>query len=73
MNNEFKKQWQLLCIDLDKKTTDIAKEIGVPPPNLLKKIRNQTIKYVELIEILTAYGYRVEWIKSNKKENDVDS
>ena len=73
MNNEFKKQWKLFCIDLEKNTTSIAKEIGVAPPNLLKKIRNQTIKYVELSEILAAYGYRIEWIKYNRKENDVDS
>ena len=73
MSNKFKEQWKLLCIDLDKTTTGIAKEIGVAPPNLLKKIRNQTIKYVELSEILAAYGYRIEWIKYNKKENDVDS
>ena len=73
MNNEFKKQWKLLCIDLDTNTTSIAKEIGVAPPNLLKKIRNQTIKYVELSEILAAYDYRIEWVKSNKKKNDVDS
>lgn len=57
---DFKKMWDNWLTDIDLHTADIAVQIGDKPPNLQKKIRQQTIRYVELANIVEKYGYSIE-------------
>lgn len=56
----LKKMWDNWLTDIDKHTSDIAIQIGDNPPNLQKKIRNQSIRYTELANIVEKYGYSIE-------------
>lgn len=57
---DFEKMWANWLIDIDKTGTDIAKDIGTSQQNLNKKIRNVSIRYIDLAEIVEKYGYSIE-------------
>ena len=57
---DFKQMWDNWLTDIDQHTADIAIKIGDKPPNLQKKIRNQSIRYTELANIVEKYGYTIE-------------
>lgn len=57
---DFKKMWDNWLTDIEQCTADIAIKVGDKPPNLQKKIRNQSIRYIELANIVEKYGYSIE-------------
>lgn len=61
MNKDtFKKQWKKFLIDIDKSETQLANELGVKQATFNEKMRNATIKYIELSDIVEKYGYTIE-------------
>lgn len=56
----FKKQWKKFLIDIDKSETQLANELGVKQATFNEKMRNATIKYIELSNIVEKYGYTIE-------------
>lgn len=63
---DLQKQWGCFLIDIGRSGTEVAREIGTSQQNLNKKIRNATIRYVELANILEKYGYEI----SIRKKSD---
>lgn len=63
--NDFEKMWKKFLIDVEKSETTIAHEIGTSPSNLNQKIKNHSIKYLELSNIVEKYGYNIV-IKKDK-------
>lgn len=57
---DFKIMWNTFLVKIDKTTKDVADDMGIAPPNLQQKIRNQSIKYHDLAEIVEKYGYTIE-------------
>jgi hypothetical protein len=64
---EFEKMWKNWLVDIEKTGADIAKDLGTSQQNFNKKIRNQTIRFIELANIFEKYGYRLELVKDEKK------
>lgn len=64
---ELKKQWRLFLLDNNTNTTQIAKDLNQHHQNLGRKIREGTIKYLELAKIVEKYGYSID---IRKKENN---
>jgi len=56
----IRKDWQHFLVEIEKTGADVAREIGQSPQNLHKKIINETIRAVELNDILERYGYTLE-------------
>ena len=56
----FKKQWKKFLIDIDMSETQLANELGVKQATFNEKMRNATIKYIELSNIVEKYGYTIE-------------
>lgn len=56
----FKKQWKKFLIDIDMSETQLANELGVKQATFNEKMRNATIKYIELSDIVEKYGYTIE-------------
>ena len=63
---EFEKMWKNWLVDIEKTGADIAKDLGASGQKLKKKIRNQTVRSVELANICERYGYRLELVKDEK-------
>lgn len=57
---DFKKMWRDFLMDINSTTAAVAQVVGDSPANLQKKIRNQSIRYRELADIVEQYGYTVE-------------
>ena len=61
MTNEMlQKMWKKWLIDIGKTETNVAEEIGRRQQNLNRTIKQGSIKYVELSEIVEKYGYSIE-------------
>ena len=56
----FKKQWKKFLIDIDMSETQLANKLGVKQATFNEKMRNATIKYIELSDIVEKYGYTIE-------------
>ena len=65
---EFEKMWKNWLVDIEKTGADIAKDLGTSQQNFNKKIRNQTIRFIELANIFEKYGYRLELVKDEKQQ-----
>lgn len=57
---EFRKMWDRFLVDIDGSTASVARDMDIPAPNLWQKIRNQTIRYKELADVVERYGYTIE-------------
>lgn len=57
---DLKKDWQHWLIEIEKTGAEVARGIGQSPQNLNKKIASQSIRAVELNDILEHYGYTLE-------------
>lgn len=57
---QFQKMWKKWLVDVDKSEAEIARENGMFQQNLNAKIKNGSMKYVELSEIVEKYGYTIE-------------
>lgn len=57
---QFQKMWKKWLVDVDRSGAEIARENDMFPQNLNAKIKNGSMKYVELSEIVEKYGYTVE-------------
>ena len=68
-NNEFQKEWKRFLIEIEKSGTQLAKELGQTQQGFNRKIREGTIKYLELSEIVEKYGYSVSIHKIDSKED----
>ena len=64
----FKKQWKKFLIDIDMSETHLANELGVKQATFNEKMRNATIKYIELSNIVEKYGYTIE-IRKKRIDN----
>lgn len=61
MNKElFIKDWKKFLIDIGKNEKEIAEANSQKQQNLNRKIKEGTIKYLELAEIVEKYGYSVK-------------
>lgn len=61
MNKElFIKDWKKFLIDIGKNEKEIAAANNQKQQNLNRKIKEGTIKYLELAEIVEKYGYSVK-------------
>ena len=67
-NNEFQKEWKRFLIEIEKSGTQLAKELGQTQQGFNRKIREGTIKYLELSEIVEKYGYSISIHKDNCTE-----
>ena len=56
----FIKDWKKFLIDIDKTEKEIAEETNQKQQNLNRKIKDGTIKYLELSEIVEKYGYSIQ-------------
>lgn len=57
---QFQKMWKKWLIDVDKSEAEIARENEMFQQNLNAKIKNGSMKYVELSEIVEKCGYTIE-------------
>lgn len=64
---QFQKMWKKWLVDVDKSEAEIARENCTFQQNLNAKIKNGSMKYVELSEIVEKYGYTIEIQKNNQK------
>lgn len=55
----FKKEWKKFLVDIGKSETQLSKELDVKQATLNEKMRNATIKYLELSQIVEKYGYSI--------------
>ena len=55
----FKKEWKKFLVDIGKSETQLAKELNVKQATFNEKMRNATIKYLELSQIVEKYGYSI--------------
>lgn len=67
---ELKRTWKIFLSNVDKSETAIAKELGMKPTNLNRKINEGTIKFLELAAILEKYGYCLEVKRLTQKRKD---
>lgn len=56
----FIKDWKKFLIDIGKNEKEIAEANNQKQQNLNRKIKEGTIKYLELAEIVEKYGYSVK-------------
>ena len=63
---QFKKDWDIFLIDIEKSEKQVATESGQSQQNLNKKIIKGSIRYLELSEIVEKYGYTI----SNRKKDE---
>lgn len=57
---EFKKEWKKFLIEIGMSETQLAKELSVKQATFNEKMRNATIKYLELSDIVEKYGYSIK-------------
>lgn len=46
---------------------EAAEMIGITQSTFNKRIKNGSLKYIEVLKIMEALGYKVEWLKSDNK------
>lgn len=44
-----------------------AEIIGITQSTLNKRIKNGSLKYLEVLKIMESLGYKVEWVKDDNK------
>ena len=57
---EFKVMWKKWLIEIGKSETELCREQGLKQQTFNAKTRNATIKYIELDDIVSRYGYTIE-------------
>lgn len=67
---ELKRTWKIFLSHIGKSETAIAKELGMKPTNLNRKINDGTIKFLELAMIFEKYGYCLEVKRLTQKRKD---
>ena len=45
-----------------------AEIIGITQSTFNKRIKNGSLKYLEVLKIMESLGYKVEWVKDDNKE-----
>lgn len=60
---DLKKEWKLWLVETNKSGASVARDIGQSTANLNKKIANDSIRAVELANILEHYGYTLKIVK----------
>lgn len=63
---QFKKDWDIFLIDIEKSEKQVATESGQSQQNLNKKIIKGSIRYLELSEIVEKYGYTINIRKKDE-------
>lgn len=63
---DLKRMWLHFLVDSGKSETAIAKDVGKVQQNLNRTINNGTIKFLEFVNILEAYGYTIEIKKKSE-------
>lgn len=56
----FKIMWKKWLVEIGKSETELCKEQGLKQQTFNAKTRNATIKYIELDDIVSRYGYTIE-------------
>ena len=59
-NKEFIKEWKRFLLEIGRSETQLSKEIGQTQQVLNRKIKNASIRYVELADIVEKYGYSIK-------------
>lgn len=62
---KFIKMWKNWLFDINKSEVDIAREIGLSQQAFNAKMRNTTIRYTELADIVEQHGYTIEITKKH--------
>ena len=44
-----------------------AEIIGITQSTFNKRIKNGSLKYLEVLKIMESFGYKVEWVKDDNK------
>lgn len=57
---EFNRMWRVFLAEIGKSGSDVARDIGITPGALNLKMRNATIRYTDLSDIVEKYGYSIE-------------
>ena len=65
---DLKKIWQLFLVENNTDTKTVAEKMGIFPQSLGRKINSGALKVLELAKILELYGYRLELVKDEKKQ-----
>lgn len=60
---DLKKEWKLWLVETNQSGAGVARDIGQSSANLNKKIANDSIRAVELANILEHYGYTLKIVK----------
>lgn len=68
MSKQLEKMWKVFLIEIGKSETEVAKENGYFPQNLNRRIKQGTMKYTELAEIVERYGYSIRIHKEGDRE-----
>lgn len=68
MSKQLEKMWKVFLIEIGKSETEVAKENGYFPQNLNRRIKQGTMKYTELAEIVGRYGYSIRIHKEGDRE-----
>lgn len=63
---QFKKEWDIFLIDIEKSEKQVATESGQSQQNLNKKIIKGSIRYLELSEIVEKYDYTISIRKKDE-------
>lgn len=46
---------------------EAAKIIGISQSTFNKRIKNGSLKYIEVLKIMEALGYKIKWVKAEDK------
>ena len=57
---------KMLLLEHKKSETQIAKEMEVDQTNFNRKLKNGTLRYLEVEKLLDALGYELQWVKKEK-------
>lgn len=62
---DLKREWQVFLAMNGLKNPDVAKQIGITNSALWQRINNGSLKYIDFVNILDAYGYTLRLEKKN--------
>ena len=65
---DLKKMWQLFLVENNTDTKTVAEKMVIFPQSLGRKINSGALKVLELAKVLELYGYRLELVKDEKKQ-----
>ena len=57
---------KMLLLEHKKSETQIAKAMEVDQTNFNRKLKNGTLRYLEVEKLLDALGYELQWVKKEK-------